>query len=189
MIDTTIYIDCDGVLLNWNEMFQYFVEQKGFVLKDPTSYRIETRFGTQRNIAFNLIEKFTQTKEYSNLKPMHDAVECVRILEKRGYKLHVITASLNFNNKRNENLKKVFGSNVFSDIEYTGFGGDKRQLLETYRNKNLTQYWVEDKPSNALLGAGIGYKTFLQTQPYNKGQDYVNVVRINSLKDFVNYCP
>ena len=46
--------------------------------------------------------------------------------------------------------------------------------------------WVEDKWSNAILGADMGIRTFLMKQSYNSNHDYKGVEKIDNWRQIYN---
>ena len=46
--------------------------------------------------------------------------------------------------------------------------------------------WVEDKWSNAVLGADMGIRTFLMKQSYNSNHDYKGVEKIDNWRQIYN---
>lgn len=189
MIDTVIYTDCDGCLLDWNTPFNNLMKSKGLFLVDKTAYNLEKRYNTNRSKIKECINEFCNSKEYANLKPFPGAINAVQKAYKKGFKFHVITASDNVSKKRTFNLYNVFGKEVFTKIDYTGWGGCKKDLLQKLRKKELVQYWIEDKIKNAYQGLDLGFKSFLIDHSYNHGESYTGITRLKNFEYLYCFLP
>jgi hypothetical protein len=116
-----------------------------------------------------------------------DARSGVAKLVEEGYKFHAITAmglDPYAREARKINLERVFGYDTFVELTVTDIydPDSKRKTLEQYRDSGL--YWIEDKPSNAELGAELGLRSIMIDHPYNVDYKPRNeITRVSSWSD------
>ena len=168
----TLLVDADGVLFDWEQAFDEWMQRYGFV-KQPDGddeYEINLRYGIDRDQGRQLIRLFNESAVIGFLPPLRDAVDYVKLLkEHHGYRFHCIT-SLSSNPYaqalREMNLRRLFGSDVFEKIICLDTGADKDQALKIYAGTGC--YWIEDKPENAVLGKSLGLRPLLMEHDHNK---------------------
>ena len=115
-----------------------------------------------------LIREFNNSSWMYCLKPLRDARSGVAKLVEAGYEFYAITSlSLDPNTKvlRQKNLDNVFGEEVFTKLVCLDTGADKDDALKGFKDTGL--YWLEDKTTNANLGARLGLKSILITHEHN----------------------
>ena len=164
-----ILTDCDGVLLNWGYAFDVWMEQKGYLVKDPDAYDVGKVYGLSRTKSKELVRLFNESAAIGFLPPLRDAVEYVRKLhEEHGYVFHVITSlskDQNAQKLRTKNLRKVFGKTAIEKFVYLDTGADKDVELGEYEGKDYV--WIEDKVENAEVGATFGLESILMEHGFN----------------------
>ena len=168
---STILVDCDGVLCNWEYAFSVWMEQHGFV-KVPGGefvYDIGSRYNISHEQGRKLIRMFNESAAIGFLPPLRDAMYYVkRLHEEHGYSFHCITSlssDVNAQKLREMNLHKLFGATAFEHIVCLDTGSDKDKALEPYRNSGC--WWIEDKPENAEVGVDLGLRSILVEHGHN----------------------
>ena len=174
-----ILTDCDGVLLNWRDPFDaWMMREKGiFATGDVRVYDQADRYDMPD--IFEYILNFNASANMGFLPPLYDSVKYVRkIHEEFGHKFTVIT-SLSLNpyaqELRTQNLKKIFGSEVFDEFVYLDTGEDKDDILLKYSEFYPGAYWIEDKIKNAIAGQEVGLQPLLMKHPHIKTEDPKNI--------------
>lgn len=164
--------DADGVLVNWNESFNDFMESKGHRLIDETAYAISARYDIDGEAALDYIRYFNNSEHIVNLKPIIGAQNTIAKLHKSGMKITVVTSlsdSPEAKINRTKNLENLFGD-VFEEIICLEMGASKTAVLN---NLDLPGcFFIEDHPMQAEAGAQAGLRSVLIEHPYNK--DYNN---------------
>lgn len=180
-----ILTDIDGVCLDWEYAFDVYLQQHGFT-KQPGGefeYDIGKRYGIDRAQGKKLIKIFNESAAIGFLPPLRDAMYYIkRLHEEHGYVFHAITSlSLDENacELRTMNLRKLFGKTAFEEFVYLDTGAPKHDALEPYRDTGY--YWVEDKYTNAMVGADIGLKSLLMEHGHN--MDFSDA-RITTVKNW-----
>ena len=115
-----IAIDCDGVLLNWEQSFDDWMKFQGFTKHASDHYDVSMNYHMNKGQCEVLIKIFNESAWMKFLKPIEGAVENVKKIADLGYKFHVITSQSldkNANQLREENLKEVFGDNLTTELE------------------------------------------------------------------------
>ena len=168
---TTLLVDCDGVLCNWEYAFAVWMEQHGHE-KQPGSdfvYDIGERYGISRDQGRKLIKLFNESAAIGFLPPLRDAMYYVkRLHEEHGYVFHCITSlstDVNAGRLREMNLRKLFGKTAFEGVTCLATGANKDSALEPYADSML--WWIEDKPENADLGHNLGLQSILMEHGHN----------------------
>jgi len=180
-----ILTDVDGVLLSWVHSFEWWMKRKGYKKKE-LSYYIDKQYGISKKQAKVLVEHFCESAAIGFLPPLRDAIKYVRKFhEEHGAVFHAITS---FGEERyamqlrEQNLKRVFGENVFERIHCLPCGADKNEALKRYQGSGWI--WVEDKTENANLGAEMGLQSFLMSHQYNWNQPLDDrVTRVDTWKE------
>lgn len=175
MTNKVILVDCDGVLLSWEDGFSEWMRKRGYHFDAENGYghfRVSKRYNIDEETSLKLICQFNESAAAGFLKPFQDAVHYVkRLNEEHGYMFSVITSfgddpySVKL---REQNLRNVFG-NVFDSIVCLPIGSHKEDELSKYKNSGL--YWIEDHPKNAEIGRNLGLNSILIRHDYNYGYD------------------
>ena len=179
----TILTDCDGVLLNWNKAFGYWMEKAGHKLIDDESYDISTRYGISKDAGVKAVLNFNHSSAVRDLPPQDDAITFVKALRQHGYRFSVIS-SLSAHPlarvRRIGNLTNVFGHDIFTEVICLPIGLSKEESLNPHRGSG--RWWIEDKPENAELGERMGLRSILYNLPHNKNFK-TNITRVNDWCD------
>jgi len=172
-----IVTDVDGVLLNWEDAFQIWMEHQGFekVKKHKFIYNAAEQFGLSTEEGKKWVRIFNQSAAIGFLPPLRDAQEIVKLLSKNyGYRF-VICTSLSTDKAaqelRTRNLEKYFGD-VFEEYVYLGTGADKDDALYKLAKKYRGCYWVEDKVENAYAGEKVEFKPVVMEHGYNMNDEH-----------------
>jgi len=166
-----ILTDCDGVLLDWEVVFDKWMASEGYKIKVAGGYDMAERYGITKAMSKQLVREFNESEYMGNLPPLRDAVAYVkRIHREKGYSFRVIT-SLSLDPVagalRRKNLAALFGDAIES-VVCLDTGADKEKALEPYLDSGMI--WIEDKVENAELGAEMGLHAILMKHSHN--QDY-----------------
>ena len=168
-----ILTDIDGVVLDWEEGFNVWMEFNGH--KPVEGYRlqygVDERFGITKEVGNQLVRQFNASAAVGFLPPLRDAQYFIKKLhEQHKYKFIAVT-SLSLDpyaqKLRKRNLAKLFGDNAFEDVICLDTGADKDEILIELSDKYQGCYWIEDKPENALAGHAQGLNTILVEHGHN----------------------
>ena len=171
----TILTDVDGVLLNWEYAFDIYMTEHGFKKQEGEEfvYRMEIRYGIERQQVKKLIKTFNESAVIGFIPPLRDAVEWVTKMADEGYTFHAITSmTTNYHAKklRVQNLDKLFGEGVFTEVTCLGTGSDKDEALAVYKNSKM--WWIEDKVENAIAGEKVGLKPIVMEHGFNMNTEH-----------------
>ena len=118
-----IAIDCDGVLLNWEQSFDDWMAFQGFPKQASDHYDVSMNYHMNKGQCEVLVKIFNESAWMKFLKPIEGAVENIKKLADLGYKFHVITSQTldkKANQLREENLKTVFDPEIPVNIYELG---------------------------------------------------------------------
>ena len=172
-----IVTDVDGVLLNWEDAFQIWMEHQGFkkVKGHQFIYNAAEQFGLNKAEGKKWVRLFNQSAAIGFLPPLRDAQEIVRLLHNNyGYRFVVCTSlskDVNAPELRTRNLEKIFG-NVFEEFVYLDTGADKDEALYKLAKKYRGCLWVEDKLENCDSGAVVDFEPVLMEHGYNMNEEH-----------------
>lgn len=184
-MDKIILTDVDGVLLDWETAFEDYAEAQGYAFNENQRivYGMDQQLGITQEEAGKLISDFNHSKEFGHIEPYLDSVEYVKRFKDEGWKFIAITTAGDHPDTwplRRANLDAVFGAGAIDELYVLPLHGDKGVELVKYKDSGL--FWLEDKPSNAVLGYQYGLKPLLMStfhnQRYNGG-----VKRVNTWKE------
>jgi FMN phosphatase YigB (HAD superfamily) len=190
MKESIILVDCDGVLLNWEYAFEIWMEQHGFekIEGGNLDYDISKRYGISREQCTRLIKLFNESAAIGFLPPLRDAMYYVdKLHREHGYVFHCITSvSIDPNSikLREMNLRKLFGETVFQKIVCLDTGAPKDTALYPYRDTGC--WWIEDKISNAELGAELGLNSLLMEHGHNMHHYHDQVRTVKNWQEVYN---
>lgn len=171
-----ILTDIDDCCLSWITGFRLYASRVlGYEVKgEPDHWNMQAWLGMEgtpdaaKKVA-DLVHDFNHGAwEFGCLPDICDSVENLRQLHFRGFDIigitccsdQAITEAL-----RRANLFHVYG-NIFRDVVCLPLGTPKTAALSVYSQENV-RCWVEDKPSAALEGYELGYKSFLMKCGHN----------------------
>ena len=173
--------DIDGVVLDWQKHFNKYLDHyyPGEELFDPTVFAQGERTG-------KIIKEFNNSAWIGFLEPWKDSVEVLTELNHMGWKIYGCTSmgtDQYANALRKKNIETLM-PDVFAQLEIIPFMQPKGNWLAPWKGSGAV--WVEDKWSNAIIGADIGIKTFLMKQSYNSKQDYQGVEKVDNWRQIYN---
>jgi len=166
-----ILTDCDGVLLNWCESFHSWMKIIGHDLVNENEYNMGLAYNLDDDKIDSLMKGFCSSHRMRKLEPYNDSdVHYIRKLHREGHSFTVITATIDnpdVHEFRRENLHSVFGPDVFDDIIFSPFNGEKKNILKRFSGyRNIL--WVEDNHKNYLDGVYLGINSVIMDRPWNK---------------------
>ena len=173
--------DIDGVVLDWQKHFNKYLDHyyPGEELFDPTVFAQGERTG-------KIIKEFNNSAWIGFLEPWKDSVEVLTELKKMGWKIYGCTSmgtDQYANALRKKNIETLM-PDVFTQLDIIPFMQPKGNWLAPWKGSGAV--WVEDKWSNAIIGADMGIKTFLMKQSYNSKQDYQGVEKVDNWRQIYN---
>lgn len=180
-----IITDVDDTILNYVTPFREWMSKKGYepVIPIGTFYDLAKVYDLEEDKALSLIDEFTHSEEFENLKPEPCARLILPDLYVEGYRFVAITAVTNtpeIQKRRMSNLESAFGFQ-FEDCICTGLRQPKTPHLHKYRGKS--EFWIEDNLHHAIDGAKMGHKTYLLDKTYNQCDQNHNFKRIKNWHD------
>ena len=172
-----IVCDVDGVLLNWEDAFQVWMEHQDFqrIKGHQFIYNAAAQFGLSKVEGKKWVRLFNQSAAIGFLPPLRDAQEVLKLLNKNyGYRF-VICSSLskdkNAQELRIRNLEKIFGD-IFDEHVYLDTGEDKDAALYKLGKKYRGCLWVEDKVENAFAGEKVDFESIVMEHGYNMNEEH-----------------
>lgn len=182
--EKVILVDCDGVLLDWEYAFDYWMCRHGYTKPNEDVYDMAIAYDMPKDEIKRLIRMFNESAAIRKLPPLHDAMKYVKKLhEEHGYIFHAITSLSNdqyAQHLRTKNLRELFGDTAFEKYVYLDTGADKDEELAVYKDTGC--YWVEDKPENAEEGLKNGLTSILMAHSHNA--DYTGkAIRVQNWKE------
>lgn len=169
MRDKVILTDVDGVLCDWEFMFDRWMARHHYVLLDKCEYNIAKRYGLEKQEKERLVRMFNESASIRKMAPLRDAIKYVKKLHQdHGYIFHVISSLSEdeySQHLRTKNLRELFGPTVFDKFIYLDTGADKDDVLKQYEGTEC--FWVEDKLENADIGLKLGLDSLLMSHGFN----------------------
>lgn len=168
-----VLTDIDGCVLDWEEGFTVWMDHRGHtqVPGYKEHYGIDTRYGMEKSVSKKLVEQFNSSAAIGFLPPLRDAQYYIKLLHEKLQVKFVAVTSLSDDpyakKLRERNLAKLFGDNTFEEVICLPCGADKDDILEELKAKYADSIWIEDKTTNARVGAALGYETLLIEHKYN----------------------
>lgn len=188
MTDKLMLVDCDGAIIDWQSGFDAWMLSQGYrpaIENHTQTYHIDEQYGMPRHKIIKHVREFNESSAIAILPALRDSVQYIKKLQTaHKYSFHCITSLSDTEHAydfRQTNLLDVFGAGVFSQLTCLGTGADKTEALAQYRDSGL--YWVEDKDSNAALGADIGLNALLMDHPYNADFVHPGVTRVHNWQE------
>jgi FMN phosphatase YigB (HAD superfamily) len=179
-----ILTDCDGVLLDWETSFHYWMKDKGYSKVVHGTYDLGVAYDLPKDNKYELVREFNDSAWMCCLPVLRDACSGVARLFEAGYRFDVITSlSLDpFAKKlRWMNLDNHFGRNAFNDLICLDTGADKDDALAEYKDSGL--WWIEDKPENCDAGLRAGLRPILIDHLHNRDYNHPDVIRVRNWKE------
>jgi len=178
MKDKLILVDVDGVLLDWSNAFNAWMEDNGYTAEDQLhTYDIAAVYGISQEERMNCVRTFNESNAIGWLEPHKDAVEYIpKIHDEHGYKFEVISSmseSKIARDRRINNLNNVFGD-VFSDYIFLDTAACKQDVLNKYKDSGC--FWIEDKEENAQAGLNAGLTSLIMKHNFNRSSTVAPIV-------------
>lgn len=169
-MDKIILTDVDGVLLDWETAFEEYATARGYAFNQNKRivYGMDQQLGISQEEASKLIGDFNHSEEFGRIAPYRDSVEYVKRFKDEGWKFIAITTAGEHPYTwplRRTNLNVVFGDSAIDELHVLPLHGDKGVELVKYKDSRL--FWIEDKPSNAVLGYQYGLNPLLMSTTHN----------------------
>lgn len=177
-----ILTDIDGVVLNWETQFHYWMNCRGYNQVKNGVYNINDAYGISYEKSIEYLNSFNTSAYIIDLPPFRDSLSGIASLKERGYKFIGITAvGEDYYSKllRKINLDNLFGKDTFVDLICVE--KDKKPHIEKYSEESVC--WIEDSPKNAEIGCQFGLKTFLMTHLHNEYYTNRNIHRVTNWKE------
>ena len=146
--DRIILTDVDGVLLEWEDHFNKWMNTKGFPQLKNTDheYDMSIRYGIHKDLSRELVREFNKSAWMSTQSPMPDAQTWVKLLHAEGWTFIPITSQTSdipAQELRKKRLAELFGDTVFTNFFILETGDHKDAALAEFHGTDL--WWVEDK--------------------------------------------
>ncbi len=176
-----ITCDVDGVVLNYNDAFTSWMENKGFPVQDEHNYDYSAKFNLTFEDVCKHCDEFSNSEELGMLTPISGAVYHINKLHSlHGYRFHFITSIATDPTivaARTRNIERHILKGAIKDITCLGFLANKKAFLEEHYS-NTGHWWIEDSVTNYVDGIDVGLRGLLVDQPYNR--DYNTTNRVHS---------
>jgi FMN phosphatase YigB (HAD superfamily) len=156
-----ILIDCDGVILDWEDGFHTYMQSLGYFKNNATGF-LESQYDLDCSVVRTHIRNFNQSNSIEDLTTIDNAIHYMQELKKHNYKFICITSfslDKSIQKRRLKNLKKLFGKDFFEDVIFLDTYKPKDDVLKNYANTGY--WWIEDNISNAIVGKSLGLKSIL----------------------------
>lgn len=176
-----ILTDCDGCLLNWEDAFHEWMISRGHSRVVQNTYDLSVAYDLHHEHKHDFVTEFNASARMGWLKSFRDAEQVVPQFSKAGYQFEVITSfglDEYAGKLRKYNLEQVFGADTFCGYTYLDMGADKTNALLPYKGSGL--FWIEDKGSNAVLGADMGLTSILIDHPHNRDITDPRITRVDN---------
>jgi|TARA_B110000977_G_scaffold140022_1_gene177757 FMN phosphatase YigB (HAD superfamily) len=157
----TILIDCDGVILDWEDGFHTYMQSLGYFKNNITGF-LESQYDLDYSVIRTHIRKFNQSNCIEDLPTIDNSTYYMQELKKQNYKFVCITSlSLNksIQKRRLKNLEKLLGKDFFEDVIFLDTYQPKDNVLKNYANTGY--WWIEDNITNAIVGKSLGLQSIL----------------------------
>ena len=188
MKEKIILTDVDGVLLDWAQVFDTFLEQHYKIkVKDSTQYTAHLRWEGTREQMKTVAWHFNMSAWMRYLNPLRDSVPVVKKLGEEGWRFIAITSmhvDAYAHKLREDNLKELYGD-VWTQVISLPTGGDKNEALLPWKDSGYL--WVEDKFSNAVLGADMGLTSILMKHDFNAYMDDTRITKVDNWQQIYYY--
>jgi hypothetical protein len=167
MTKTPLWLDCDGVLLDWVRPFLDYIKSP-VKYEDLTQYDLSCLFGGNTEVMVHSINQFNETAHYRYLKPLCSRGDLLR-LKLKGYELNIISQVDGDEARQNriQNIEDEFGKDIFNTILLTGRHEKKVDVLRKYEPYDDIKV-VEDNPQFFKDAVASGHFTLYAIgHPYN----------------------
>lgn len=188
MKEKTILTDIDGVVLNWEEAFENYINKHYKIkVKDPTKYQAHLRWPLAKAQLDQVLWHFNMSAWMGYLNPLRDSLNIIKQLNEEGWRFIAITSIHDdeaTQKLRESNLKNLYGD-VWDKVICLPTGGAKDKALLPWKNSGYL--WIEDKFENAQLGADMGLDPILMRHEYNAHFEDVRITKVDNWQQIYYY--
>lgn len=185
----TIILDCDGVLLDWELSFSYWLlaNKRITVVGRPTSWDLSKWIGRSEEECFSFIREFNSSYLFADVLPTSGTMRVVRDWWQRKFDLIVLSCyKTNSKSELNRiyNLQEMYG-NVFEEIISLPLRASKQPHLKALYEAHGQCIFVDDNPLYAVQGASEGHIAYCLRCPHNRSveKDFPNLIWIDNLSE------
>lgn len=167
-VDTPIYLDADGVFMNFFEAyFKYVSELYGMIAiaPEPSMFNFTDVF-PDHDKPYRYIAEFIESNHFANMNPYPQALSAIKAMKSAGYNMTVVTACGDTSKAISGRLNQ-FERHFQGDFVRTLFvplGGCKKRILSELP-KGI---FVDDQFQVCETGVAAGHKTRLFRRRYNE---------------------
>lgn len=178
-----IGIDLDGVVVDFTSSYLELYNKKylGKIQREEIfSSELWIPLDISKEEAVAITNEFCDFNGYENLNFLNGAKEGLLSLMRRG-KVYFITArSLKARAQTERFLRRNFENSVY-EIFYTNdfFENGAKSKKDICDDLGI-EIFVEDSKKYAFQCAEGGVRVFLMSQPWNKGFEHKNIIRVNN---------
>ena len=186
-----VALDMDEVLCS---LISPILNNKKISLKyeEITNYNLWEIMNLTKNEAIKLfIDLISEdfSKNHKILTPLDYTVDTIKKIKERADKVYIVTARPELLKDQTYSWVNKYLPNLVDDIVFTNKSVD----LQFWNKANILKYlginlFVDDNLDNARWAMNIGVeKVFLPNKPWNQGENFENIVRINSFNEILDY--
>ena len=165
---TNIYIDCDEVLLDTARTIADFLHEQYNITVDKNKYPSDWKLPDDLHTnCQGIVAEFAKTDRFSDIPIMPNAKEGVFALKNIGYFLSIISSisqDAEALKKREQNIHKLFGSDVFTSITCYPLGLDNKGKYYSSVPKGIV---IDDALYNLLTAQKYGHEVILMATKQN----------------------
>lgn len=177
---THFILDCDDVLLDWQNGFTTYLADRDIGLDPagPQVWNLAEWIGCSDEAARSWVARFNGSASFGKLAAMPGARDVVWALRDAGHTISVLTAcgdAVGIPRMRVQNLATVFGSDTFRSITILDLGTSKFDALvraATCHGENIV--FVEDSFRHAQSGVEACIKSYCLRRSHNRRDEAEN---------------
>lgn len=184
-----IGLDLDDTLLDFvPDMVGFYneINKADYKKHHFSSYDLAETWGGTVEQTQDFIERFYESDEFTNLKPVSGAVEFVSLAKEKGHKIWVITSRPEFVEKVTiKNIENVFGS-IFEDVIFLGhhYGLHKKETKGEVCDKLEIDLFADDHLKHCTDANNSKRQVYLMNNPWNIEREIsAGIKRINFLSE------
>ena len=159
-----ILVDADDTILSWDSAFTKFTKTK---YPEVQVSRKKADQNIEKQLFENIVRDFNDSEEFEFIKPYRDAKIYLPKIAQMGYKFVVISTcmgSIDTKIRREKNIHKVFGEDLFHSIECLPLWTSKETILGDFK----PTFFIDDKEEHCLSGRKAGHTTFQMGRKLSK---------------------
>lgn len=187
-----IGVDLDEILSDTlTTLLEFYnnLYKTSFKKEDFYTYSYWEIWGGTREDSINLINKYYETNNPTDIKTIKRSFEAVSKLKELGHELHIITGRSESFKERTETWLNKHYPNIFSSINYANtFNADENEKFKSDICKNIgVEIFIEDDPYHIQKCSDAGIKVLFIDYPWNKNKEFKNATRVYSWDEIVKY--